>query len=251
MGKTNRSKTAPRKANTKKSSKSQIDVERRKKQSPIEKEKRVRKKRVPTTKGSQNTKHRTKRKKATSRKKKKNRQLELLREIGLTFLIIGVLFFLARTFIFALPRMEGYAMSMTLSDNDRLFVNRLSAVNRFDLVYFRHPTTGELLIRRVIALPGEDIRYADDTLYVNGEIKAERFLGSMIAQAEQENHLYTEDFTLREATGASSVPKDCYFVLGDNRMYSVDSREFGFINKSDVVGVVKMKILPLHEMEKF
>lgn len=226
MGKTNRSKTAPRKVNTKKSSKSQTTVERKKKQSAIEK-------------------------KATSRKKKRNRQLELLREIGLTFLIIGALFFLARTFIFALPRMEGYAMSMTLGDNDRLYVNRLSAVNRFDLVYFRHPTTGELLIRRVIALPGEDIRYTEDTLYVNGEIKAERFLGSMIAQAEQENHLYTEDFTLREATGASSVPKDCYFVLGDNRMYSVDSREFGFINKNDVVGVVKMKILPLHEMEKF
>lgn len=252
MGKTNRSKTARRKTNTEKTVESTTPKTRQKKRTDTAVEKKSAKvKRTQSKRGSQNIKHRTARKKMTKRKQKRNRRMDFLREIGVTFLIVGLLFFLARTFVFALPRMEGYAMSMTLGDSDRLFVNRLSEAKRFDLIYFRHPTTGELLIRRVIGLSGEEIRYKEDTLYVNGEIKVERFLGTMIAQAEQENHLYTEDFTLKEVTGAALVPKDGYFVLGDNRMYSVDSRTFGFINKSDIVGVVKMKFLPLHEMERF
>jgi signal peptidase I len=57
---------------------------------------------------------------------------------------------------------------------------------------------------------------------------------------------FTEDFTLKEVTGESKVPKDSYFVLGDNRQNSSDSREYGFIKKTAITGEVKFQFYPIH-----
>ncbi len=93
-----------------------------------------------------------------------------------------------------------------------------------------------MLIKRVIGLPGETIKYKDDQLYVNGKQVAEPFL-KHLKSVSAGSHV-TGDFTLKDVTGTSKVPKGQYFVVGDNRIYSFDSRHFGPIREKMIVGVI-------------
>ncbi|ALS02110.1 hypothetical protein ATZ33_12170 [Enterococcus silesiacus] len=196
-----------------------------------------------------------KRKRQSQQKRKKRRTRKrvqrFLIELGITTAISLLLLSFFRLVIFTVPRVGGYSMTMALNEGDRLFVNKLAPIKRYDLIYFIHPFTKEKVIQRVIGLQGESLYYQNDQLFIDGEMKNERFLATSITQAAKEDHLYTNDFTLLEKTGKSMVPKDSYFVMVDNRMYETDSREFGFIQVSDVIGVVKLKWFPLHQMQKF
>lgn len=185
------------------------------------------------------------------KRKTKKRVKQFWIELGITTVVCLLLLSLLRVFIFTLPRVNGYSMTMALTEGDRLFVNKLAPIKRYDLIYFIHPITKEKVIQRVIGLQGESLYYQNDQLFVDGEMKNERFLATSITQAEKENHLYTNNFTLLEKTGKSMVPKASYFVMVDNRMYETDSRKFGFVQANDIIGVVKLKWFPLHQMQKF
>ena len=93
------------------------------------------------------------------------------------------------------------------------------------------------MIKRVIGLPGEHIEYKDDTLYVNGEVIVENF-------SKNGN---TDDFEIVENLNEQTIPKNHYFVVGDNRINSEDSRIFGFVSKDEIVGKVGFRIWPLFE----
>lgn len=86
----------------------------------------------------------------------------------------------------------------------------------------------------------------DDVLYINGKAYTESYL--------KENKLgattakLTGDFTLEEETGEKTVPSNSLFVLGDNRLKSKDSRDFGFISDKSVIGKVVLRIYPLNEI---
>ena len=196
--------------------------------------------------------------KATDRKRSKRRSASNVKEriqaAGISVIGVSMLIFLAALFLFALPKAEGYGMASLIEENDRLYVNRLGKINRFSLVYFQVPRQkGTTSIRRIIGLPGDKIVYEGDVLYINGEEKMERFLSEALNAAAKEGYQLTEDFTSETVLGTQNgvIPKGKYLVLGDNRSFATDSRYYGLIDEQAIIGVVTMKLLPLHEMTKF
>ncbi|MBL1227545.1 signal peptidase I [Enterococcus sp. BWR-S5] len=163
------------------------------------------------------------------------------------FLAMGLIYVIS-LFTFTFYSVDSYMMAPAVNAGDAVFVNKLKEIRRFDLVLFRSPTNGELSVRRVIGVPGDRLYYQADVLYLNEQEQVERFLNTALKEARQNDQQFTEDFRLSQVTGQDAVPKDSYFVLGDNRTFAVDSRSYGVIHKKDIIGVVRMKVLPLHEM---
>ncbi|WP_430601944.1 signal peptidase I [Enterococcus sp. DIV0724b] len=205
------------------------------------------KKRPAQSKQVQFKKKKTKR---TLKKRKKQRH-QFYKEIGVSFFLMLALFFILQELFFSMPSVNGYGMTTTLNDGDRIFVSKRSRIKRFDLVYLKQPDTKQIMVRRVIGLPEEEIVYENDQLLIDKRSVVERFLKNEISEASKEKRLLTEDFTLAALTGVRTLPKDCYFVLGDNRHYAADSREFGWVEKKDILGVVKARIVPFHHMTQF
>ncbi|MCB5951423.1 signal peptidase I [Enterococcus sp. BWT-B8] len=182
-------------------------------------------------------------------KQKKRREGAFIKELMIALLIAAVLFGLLFWVTVRIPKIEGYSMTPTINDQDRLFVYKWDSIQRFKLLYFEVPETGEAMVRRVVGLPGEELYYKNGSLFINGEEIPERFLSSVFSEAAAEP--MTEDFTLKEIAEVIRVPDDCYFVLGDNRLYATDSRYFGFVKKEDIFGLVKARIFPIHAMRQF
>ncbi|WP_245187002.1 signal peptidase I [Enterococcus larvae] len=187
------------------------------------------------------------------RKKRSKKQMiqRLLLEIAVAIVATGALIWLVSLFLFSAVKVDGYGMLPTLGANDTVFVSKQRTIRRFDLVAIQTPNGKGVSVRRVIGLPGENISYKQDRLYVNNEEKEERFIADAIAQADASNSYYTDDFSLYKLTKEHQIPSGQYLVLGDNRPYSSDSRYYGLIDKEDIIGVVTMRIFPLHQMTKF
>ena len=169
-----------------------------------------------------------------------------------TLVFAVVIALIIRTFLFTNYIVEGESMMPTMHDGDRLIVNKiaykLDKPERFDIVVF-HVDRGADYIKRVIGLPGDEIAYRNDTLYVNGEPVEEPYLEDY--KEEVGNRLLTENFTLDEIIGQKTVPENTVFVLGDNRMNSTDSRMIGVVPISQIVGEVNIKYWPLSDFRFF
>ena len=103
----------------------------------------------------------------------------------------------------------------------------------------------------MIGFPGETIKIKEDTLYVDGQKFEEKYLNDEINQSQQNGSNYTDDFSIYSLTGEAVIPSGKYLVLGDNRPYGTDSRDYSFIDKEEIVGVVNMRLLPINDMEKY
>nr|WP_245629359.1 signal peptidase I [Geobacillus jurassicus] len=151
-----------------------------------------------------------------------------------------------RLFVFSNYMVEGKSMMPTLESGNLLIVNKLSydigSIHRFDIIVF-HANKKEDYVKRVIGLPGDRIEYKNDVLYINGKKCDEPYLRPY----KQKLGKLTGDFTLEEVTGKTRVPPGCIFVLGDNRLSSWDSRHFGFVKISQVVGKVDLRYWPFEQ----
>lgn len=191
----------------------------------------------------------TDRKRVKKKRLKKKRKSSFLKQVMIElFITIGIaviLFTFVCHFTIAVPSIEGYSMTPTIDNGERVLVNKFGKIKRFSLVYFHIPGKKELAVRRVIGLPNEEVKYKNDQLLVNSEEIAERFLTEQKNDAKQQAFLFTTDFSVAQKTNRREIPNDSYLVMGDNRLYATDSRQFGLINRKDIVGVVEARIFPL------
>ena len=144
------------------------------------------------------------------------------------FIILAVV--LIRTFIVTPAIVDGGSMDNTLENGQLVLINkfiyRFDDINRFDIVVINNDADSDKIIKRVIGLTNEIIEYRDNILYINGK-KVEAEIG----------FIDTEDFIAK--TGENE-----YFVLGDNRPISKDSRYFGSFKKDKILGRVTIRLFP-------
>lgn len=142
-----------------------------------------------------------------------------------------------RTFLFAPYIVEGASMEPTLHDQEKIFVSKVADIARGDIVIIKG--TNENYVKRLIGLPGDKIEVKNDQLFVNGTLVKEAYLSHNRKLAKEMGSKLTGDF------GPITVPKDKYFVMGDNRLLSKDSRNgLGLIPKSEVVGQPEFVFFP-------
>lgn len=153
---------------------------------------------------------------------------KFLKEI-VPYIIVIIIVILIKTYIFTPIVVNGESMMSTLHDKDVMILNiidaKINGINRFDIVVVK--TKNSKIIKRVIALPGETVSYKDNKLYINGEEMDDPY-GSC----------ETEDFD------EVLVEEDSYFVLGDNRCDSADSRIIGAVSKENILGKTSLVIFP-------
>lgn len=183
-------------------------------------------------------------KKQKNTEDKKTFAQELVSTLLYIIVITGI-FVAIRTFLFAPVSVEGDSMNPTLEHEDRLLLNKIASIDRFDIVVFPAPEEPEKqFIKRVIGVPGDEITYRDQTLYINGEAVTEGYV-DLTQESEEITEYYNGDFTLSTLQGVETVPEDMLFVLGDNRVNSKDSRSFGFIPEDSVIGETRLRIWPI------
>lgn len=156
------------------------------------------------------------------------------------YVVVVLIVVLIRTFIITPAVVDGVSMEPTLSDNNVILLNKLSlklnGVKRYDVVVVNW--NGEKIVKRVIGMPGEHVEYKNNNLYVDGILEIEDF-----------NHASTDDFKLEEI-GYKKIGGDKYFVVGDNRPESNDSRmQVGLVDKEDILGKVNVRIFPLNKIK--
>lgn len=159
-------------------------------------------------------------------KKKRTKLQETIINIAELIFVAGMTF-LVFTYIVNPVKIEGSSMAPTVHDKDLALVNVLGVkqegVDRFDVVIVSSDRVSEKLIKRVIGLPGETIEYKNDKLYVDGKYVEETFLDASFMESsrqEMRTSLFTDDFRV-------VLRQNEYFVLGDNRLHSADSRVYG------------------------
>lgn len=169
------------------------------------------------------------------------------------FIAVILFALVIRSVIFIPVQVDGHSMYPTLEDGDRGIVNRFEphifGYDRFDIVVFQ-ATKDDTYVKRIIGLPGDEITYLNDELYINGEIVEEPYLNSL-KQALKEGELLTDNFTLEQLYGVKTVPAKHFFVLGDNRRGSTDSRSesVGFVSMKQMRGKLAFILLPVENRQ--
>ncbi|KKI93539.1 hypothetical protein WQ54_02695 [Bacillus sp. SA1-12] len=164
-----------------------------------------------------------------------------MKKRGIAFTTVGIclMAIFLKNLIFVEYKVEGVSMQPTYEEGMLLSINKLGlyfdSLERFDIVVFQLPDHEQIYVKRVIGLPGDEIYYKDDQLYVNSKAVEEPFL-----PAVKENQVtkQTGNFTLEEIIDKTNIPKGYIFVIGDNRLQSRDSRHFGLVKIEDVIGIV-------------
>lgn len=192
--------------------------------------------------------------------------MKFLKEWG-PFILFVLVLGLSRLFLWQPVKVDGHSMDPTLADGERLIVLDHTKINRFDIVVAKETEDGQTkeIVKRVIGMPGDTITYNDDTLYINGKEVDEKYLDEYKQAFDDDqlqdiyayNSLFQElaekaDAFTTDSDGNTEftvkVPKGEYYLMGDDRIVSKDSREFGTFPKSSIVGEVKFRFWPLSKI---
>jgi signal peptidase I len=160
-----------------------------------------------------------------------------IRDLALSVLIAIVLI----VFIYQPVKVEGTSMMPALQDQERIFINKFtyrfgkSSIERGDMVVFWFPLdTSKSYIKRVIGLPGDIVKIDQGTVMVNGVPLAEDYV--------------PDGYRDYQSRPAERIPPDSYYVLGDHRSSSNDSRAWGFVPRSNIYGKAVFVYWPLDKM---
>ena len=171
---------------------------------------------------------------------KKRWVLQEILNVSLYLLIVVILAFCVVQFVGERTRVNGSSMQPTLTDGEQLLVNkfvyRIKDPERYDIVVFPFKYSEETYyIKRIIGLPGETVRIdTEGNIYINGEVLIESYGAEVITDPG-------------DAAEEIVLGKDEYFVLGDNRNRSIDSRDpsVGVVKRSSIIGKAGFRIYPL------
>lgn len=166
--------------------------------------------------------------------KRKKKEKSALREMLEVVIVALALAFLIKTFVVGNFWIPSESMVPTIEVNDKVIVTNFSywfaEPERGDVIVFRFPHDPKKdYIKRCIGLPGETIQFKDSKLYINGELVEEPYLPE---------GLEFEDY------GPVQVPEGQYFMCGDNRNHSSDSRVWGFVEKKLIIGKAQVIYWP-------
>ena len=172
------------------------------------------------------------------------------------------------------------SMKPTIVEGDRIFVNKLAYdlkipyttwhvaewdnPDRGDIVVFYSPADNKRLVKRVIGLPGDEIAMRDNTLFINGEQLKYESADGTVNRIYSDQYCIIEDLSGRKhpvmitpiylsmrSFSAITVPEGCYFMMGDNRDDSADSRYFGFVERKRIVGQATAIVISLDKKRKY
>lgn len=166
-------------------------------------------------------------------------------------IVVGLLIAkLITMFVLSIVRVDGLSMYPNLQNNERVIMLKMAKIKRNSVVVFNAQgvdnrsgvTSNTKYVKRVIGLPGDKIEYKDNgKLYVNGKYQSQSYITEEQRKEGTLNLVKSPAKGVTLGTGKTfTVPKDKYFVLGDNRENSNDSRYYGFVPRSKILGVVKV-----------
>ena len=164
----------------------------------------------------------------------------MLKRLGAFFLdIIQVVVFAVAVFLFVYllilqpHKIKGASMLPNFPDGEYLLTDKVSyrfhEPKRGDVVVFEPPTAmaGEEFIKRIVALPNEKVSVSEGKVYINGKLLEESYIP---------DDVQTLSGTFLQEGQEAEIPEGHYFVLGDNRLHSSDSRAWGFVEKEKITG---------------
>ncbi len=171
------------------------------------------------------------------------RAFRIIFEVIKVFAAVFIAAAIIRYFLFQPFVVSGSSMEPNFHDGEYLFVQKLSYdfhnPHRGDVVVFKYPLDKSVdYIKRIIGLPGDNIMIKDGTLSVNGQVLTEHYLA-----AGQKTVLLNGSTDVYQIT----VPPNQYFMMGDNRDHSADSREGWLLPKGDIIGKTALVLFPARD----
>jgi signal peptidase I, bacterial type len=162
-----------------------------------------------------------------------NLGIQVIQCVVLSVLALGS-YFLVSHYVIQSVEVVGPSMAPTLHHSDRYVLNRLAYVvhgpKPKDIVVVKDPTDGTFVIKRIIAMPGDAVLFKNGEVYVNGQRLSEPYV-----------HPGNRTYTYSDAAEQLIVcGRDQYFLLGDNRENSFDSRMYGPVRRQNILGVVNL-----------
>ena len=143
------------------------------------------------------------------------------------YILIILVFVMLRTFVITPVRVDGSSMKNTLQNGDILLLYKMGKIDYQDIIVLKEEKDDEIIIKRVIGIPGDTVSIKDNKIYVNDKVI-------------DDFHAYGETSDYNKITLGS----DEYFILGDNRLVSKDSRYFGPVKEKDIKGKVVFRLFP-------
>ena len=162
------------------------------------------------------------------------------------FSVTAIILVIVRALLFSPVEVDGASMYPTLADEDKIIINKLSDYDRFDIIVFQGENN-KVYVKRIIGIEGDHIEFKHDQLLINGEAVEEPYLTSLKQSIITDK--LTGSFNLEELYGFDTIPAGQFFVLGDNRLDSLDSRHpyiIGLVKHDQIFGEVELIYYPFN-----